>query len=139
MKNKRLEKAMKDLQEHYDNLPDWYWKKGLYDSEIKSVKEISRPDKRLHASDYILLEISLDSSGAEYDSDIKALYFYNYRVTSGNRDLLLKDAIGTWWFDDKPSETKDGKLKLELVLKDINNNELKYVIEFDRVEIIRNK
>ena len=137
MKKSDIKKKEKGLKEYYDSLPDWYWKHGLHDAEIIDIKEYNRPDKLLRASDYNYLQIRLNCSNALYENDITALHFYNYRVISGNYNSLMKEAVGSWWFSDEPTVLDDGTIKIMLVLKDKNNNDLKYIIQCDRVKIIR--
>ena len=74
----------------------YYFCKGLHDAEVLQIKEIQLSyDYHEKNPRRNYLEIELNASQALFDSNVKAVRLYNYKIIEG--DLSL---IGTWWLDD---------------------------------------
>ena len=69
-----------------ENPPEWYWTKGLHDAGIIEVESFEFPfdyNKFVgQKSKYNrnLLKLKIDSKGAIYDTSVKEIHFYNYRL-----------------------------------------------------------
>lgn len=75
----------------------YYFGKGLHDAEVLQINEIQLSyDYHEKNPRRNYLEIKLNSSQALFDSNVKAVRLYNYKIIEG--DLSL---IGTWWLDDQ--------------------------------------
>ena len=79
-----------------DNLPNWYWKKGLHDAIIKKISFQTLDYDYTETNpirNYILLEI--DSRNALFDTKVKSIRFYNAKIVSDS------DISGYWWVNDE--------------------------------------
>lgn len=74
-----------------------YLGKGLHDAEVLKINEIQLLyDYHEKNPRRNYLEIELNSSQALFDSNVKAVRLYNYKILEGDLDL-----IGAWWLDDQ--------------------------------------
>lgn len=82
MSKKGIEAAAKKLKEYYAQFPDWYWKYGLHDAIILSICELElAPDWKEELPKRNCLVIQLDSKNALFETNIKSISLYNYRIT----------------------------------------------------------
>ena len=144
--NKRQRKKQKqgqndrEWQEYFDSLkklPVWYWKRGIHDAEILDVWELENGvDKKRGKYYRNCLVLSLDSSGAIYETDIKKIIFYNYEVKVSNApisQLLPK----TWWMGDTIEQLSNGNYLLNFEVSLENDNRLNFSMEFEYVQVER--
>ena len=144
--NKRQRKKQKqgqndrEWQEYFDSLkklPVWYWKRGIHDAEILDVWERETGFDKTRGKRYrTCLVLSLDSSGAIYETDIKKIIFYNYEVKVSNApisQLLPK----TWWMGDTIEQLSNGNYLLNFEVSLENNDRLNFSMEFEYADVER--
>ena len=106
----------------------FYWGNGLHDADIVDCKEITFnynvKDKNPVRN---CLEFIIDSSHALFDTNIKGIKLYNYKILSD-----LKNPKNLWWKEDK-LETKDNKLILTIY----GHNDEIFIVKFDKGETIK--
>lgn len=111
---------------------DWYWEKGLYDSEIIDIKkEDYNYDYRQRRPIRNMFEIVLDAKCAMYDTLVKSISFYNYKIIKGGDDLLH-----TWWYEDEIAEL-NGRKQLKLTVRQSKDKFSELILVFDTAEIVR--
>lgn len=111
---------------------EWYWEKGLCDAEIIDIKkEDYNYDYRQRCPIRNMFEIVLDAKGAMYDTLVKSIRFYNYKIVRGGEDLLH-----TWWYDDEITE-QGGRKQLKLTSRKSKDKFCELILIFDKAEIIR--
>lgn len=133
MSRNKFEESVRKLTEYYNQLPDWYWKRGLHDAQIVSVSEsILTPNYKEKNPKYNCLEIKLDSEGALYETDIKKICLYNYKIRT-QIDISKK----IWWMSDTIQLLDNGKYLLEIEYVTIKEDHKQFVIEFEIPEIER--
>lgn len=113
---------------------DWYWSKGLHDAEILRVRE-TELQYNYHQRHPIrnMLELTLDSAHAMFDTSIKALRFYNYKIISGD----INRPTGAWWYADTITETSN-HITIEIKYTTKQNRNIAAVkIQFDKIEVVR--
>ena len=114
------------------NKPDWYWEKGLHDSEIKSISYHQLDydfTKKNPIYNYILIE--LDSHNALFDTPVESIKFYNAKHLT--QDI---DYTGAWWVKDELS-VNNGKFVLTIYIQSKKNMDC-LQIQFEKAEVIRN-
>ncbi len=106
----------------------FYWQKGLHDAEITDCREITF-DYDVKEKNPIrnCLELIIDSTHALYDTTIKVIKLYNYKILSE-----LKNPKKIWWKDDK-LETKDKNFILTIY----GHSHETFIVKFDKGEVIR--
>ena len=106
----------------------FYWGKGLHDANIINCKEITF-DYNVEEKNPIrnCLELVIDSRHALFDTTIKGIRLYNYKILSD-----LKNPLNLWWKEDK-LETKNNKFILTI----FGHNDEIFIIRFDKGETIR--
>ena len=78
---KQGDREFRAYRESLKKLPAWYWKSGLHDTQILDAIELGNgTDKKSGKYYRNCLVLSLDSSGALYDFNVKKIIFYNYEV-----------------------------------------------------------
>ena len=88
-----------------ENPPEWYWTKGLHDAGITEVDSFEFPfdyNKFVgQKSKYNrnLLKLKIDSKGAIYDTSVKEIHFYNYKILTP--DISLENRKIIWWLADR--------------------------------------
>ena len=143
--NKRQRKKQKqgqndrEWQEYFDSLkklPVWYWKRGIHDAEILDVWELENGvDKKRGKYYRNCLVLSLDSSGALYDFNVKKIIFYNYEVRMA--DVSVSKLSKTWWMGDTIEQLSDGNYLLNFEVSLENNDRLNFSMEFEYVHVER--
>ena len=122
--------------------PDWYWVKGLHDACITEVETFDFPfdyNKFIgekSKNNRNLMKLKVDSKGAIYDTTIKEIYFYNYKILTP--DISLENRKNIWWLSDRLSEV-DGGFVLEIDLQDFDAypEDFTFKIKFDRADVKR--
>ena len=76
---REIEENLQAYRESLEKLPAWYWKRGLHDAQILDTSELGDGiDKKRGKRYRNCLELSLNSSGAIYERDIKKIIFYKF-------------------------------------------------------------
>ena len=82
-----------------ENPPEWYWTKGLHDAGITEVESFEFPfdyNKFIGQKskyDRNLLKLKIDSKGAIYDTSVKEIHFYNYKILTPDISLENRKII----------------------------------------------
>lgn len=116
-----------------DDKPDWYWKRGLHDADIKCVAyqqfDCDYTQKNPIRNS---ITISLDSRNALFDTTIDSIVFYNAKMITNDIDYA-----GTWWVNDELSFSNN-KFHIKIFIESkIKKSCIQ--IQFDRAEVIRAK
>lgn len=125
-----------------ENPPAWYWIKGLHDAGITEVAAFEFPfdynkfikDKNNYNRN--LLKLKVDSKGALFDTTVKEIRFYNYKILTP--DISLENRSIMWWLSDRLREA-DGCFVLDIDLHDFKSypEDFTFKIKFERAEVIR--
>lgn len=121
-----------------NELPEWYWKHGLHDAEILSISQFElTPDWKSQNPRYNCFEISINAKGAMFETDIKKISLYNYKLKSKPFDpSALKRA---WWLRDTLLKTSDRSYALHIVFQDVKKHHVFIDISFESAEVERLK
>ena len=128
--------------EHYAQLPDWYWKRGLHDAKILSVCELELvPDWKEKHPKRNCLEILLDGKNALFETNIKKISLYNYRITdmkmNAAKPITLEAFRNVYWLGDSIDRLEDGKFLLEIECTDSRSNLMSLAVKFEIPQIER--
>ena len=128
--------------EYYAQLPDWYWKRGLHDAKILSVCEMELvPDWKEKHPKRNCLEFLLDGKNALFETNIKKISLYNYRITdmnmNGVKPITLEVFRNVYWLGDSIDRLEDGKFLLEIECTDSRSNLMSLNVKFEIPEIER--
>lgn len=116
-------------------IPEWYWQKGLHDAEIISVTTVELPvDWRAREKRWNVMTLELNSEQAIFDTSVKEISLFNYKVLEGDISDLRK--CKAWWFADKLSFV-DGAYLLDVEFTTGKKQNLHYKIKFEDAEIKR--
>ena len=127
----------------YDaQLPDWYWKRGLHDAKILSVCELKLvPDWKEKHPKRNCLEILLDGKNALFETNIKKISLYNYRIAdmkmNAAEPITLDAFRNVYWLGDSIDRLDDGKFLLEIECTDSRSNLMSLNVKFEIPEIER--
>ncbi len=135
----------KDTNRHSyqsNNPPDWYWANGLHDACIIDVDTFEFPfdyNKYIGQKsnyDRNILTLKIDASNALFDTRVKEIRFFNYKILSNNTELEGRQKI--WWVSDILTEEK-GHYVLEVECRDFDSypEDFTFKIKFNRVEVDR--
>ncbi len=134
--------AKKYFTQYPENPHDWYWTKGLHDACITEVEVFDFPfdynkfigEKNKYNRN--LLKLKVDSKGAIYDTTVKEICFYNYKILTP--DIYLENRKNIWWLSDRLNKI-DGGFILEIDLQDFNSypEDFTFKVKFERAEVIR--
>ncbi len=109
---------------------DWYWNNGLHDAVIKEIKQVeltydyTKPNPLRN-----VFEIILDAKSAMFDTSVKRIRLYNYKLLND-----FGDVRGFWWVSDM-IEGKAGKIMLCIKLSSTKEDkEVKIIFEKAEVE-----
>ena len=142
MSKKGIEAAAKQLAEYYAQFPDWYWKFGLHDASIRSVCELElAPDWKEKHPKRNCLEILLDGKNALYETNIKKISLYNYRITNmkmnATEPIALDAFQDAYWLGDRIEQMEDGRYLLEIECTDSHSNLMYLTVTFEIPEVER--
>ena len=107
--------------QHPENFPTWYWVKGLHDAHITLAEAFDFPfdydrfTREKYAYDRNCLTLTIDASGAMFDSAVKAIRLYNYKYLSENTTFEGHKTL--WWISDRLTDC-GGHFELEIDLYD---------------------
>ena len=142
-----MEKVREFYTEYPDNPPDWYWENGLHDACIVGVDTYEFPfDYKKYTAeknkyDRNMLSLRIDAKGALYDSRVKEIRFYNYKLLPESVDLTSiesSEKSKVWWLADQLTE-KGGKYELNILLEIcvLHQKQFHLKLGFDRAEVDR--
>ena len=128
--------------EYYAQLPDWYWKRGLHDAKILSVCEMELvPDWKEKHPKRNCLSFLLDSENAIFDTSMKKISLYNYRIAdmkmNAAEPITLDEFRNVYWLGDSITRLEDGKFLLEIECIDYHSNLMSLNVKFEIPEIER--
>ena len=133
---------MAKSREYASHYPDWYWTTGLHDAGIVGVESFEFPfdynkffgQKSKYNRN--LLKLKIDSKGAIYDTSVKEIHFYNYKILTP--DISLENRKIIWWLADRLI-ANDHNFVLEIDLQDFNAypEDFTFKIKFERIEVVR--
>ncbi len=133
--------------EYPDNPPEWYWESGLHDACIIGVETYEFPfdyDKytaEKNKYDRNMLSLRIDAKGALYDSRVKEIRFYNYKLVPESVDLVSlepSEKNKVWWLADQLTE-HNGKYEFDILLEICvpHQKQFHFKLRFDRAEVDR--
>ena len=126
------------------NPPAWYWARGLHDACIIGVEALEFPfdynrfikEKENYCRN--LFTLKLDAKGALFDTSIKEILLYNYKILS--EDVSLENRKQIWWKADRLTDyARYYILEIDLADFDADPEEFTFKIKFDRAEVYRKK
>lgn len=125
-----------------DDPPEWYWTLGLHDACITGVEALEIPfdygkfSGNKSKYDRNVLILMIDAKGAIYDTSVKEIRLYNYKILTP--EISLENRKKLWWLADRLSEDGD-RYVLEIDLQDFDSDpeEFTVKIKFDRAEVDR--
>lgn len=125
-----------------DGAPDWYWKRGLHDAVILAVEELEFiPDWNEKHPRRNCLVLRLDSRHALFDTTVKRISLYNYRIAELKRNaaepVALDAFTGVYWLGDRIKQLEDGKYVLEIECTDSRGDLIRLAVKFEFPEIER--
>lgn len=100
--------------EYPENPPDRYWEAGLHDACIVGAEiyefpfDYNKYTREKNKYDRNMLSLKIDAKGALYDSHVKEIRFFNYKILPESIDLTsfeLSEKNKVWWLADRLSET----------------------------------
>ena len=115
---------MKNNDIQNQQLPDWYWTRGLHDAVVLSV--ISREN---------CLEICLDSTNAMLERDIKKISLFNYKIQTP--EVTLEDLENTWWQRDNIQTLPNHRYLLEIIFENGKRKRKSFTVLFKTASIER--
>jgi hypothetical protein len=133
--------------EYPENPPEWYWESGLHDASIIGVETYEFPfdygkyTAEKNKYDHNMLSLRIDAKGALYDSRVKEIQFYNYKLLPESVDLASlepSEKNKVWWLADQLTE-QNGKFELDILLEICvpHQKQFHLKIRFDRAEVDR--
>ena len=133
----------KEYQSEYpDNVPEWYWQRGLHDAAIVGVEFFEFPfdynkfveEKSKYNRNLFVLKI--DAKAALFDSAVKEIRLFNYKILSDT--INLEGRKKAWWLCDRLTE-ENGDYFLEIDLLDFDSfpQEFTFKVKFARAEVER--
>ena len=133
---REIEKNLQAFKEFKKKLPAWYWKRGIHDAKILDVWKLENGvDKKRGKYYRNCLVLSLDSSGAIYERNIKKIIFYNYEVKMSN--VPISQLSKTWWMTDKIERLSNGNYLLNFEVDPENHERWHFSIEFEYIDVER--
>ena len=131
---REIEENLQAYRGSLEKLPAWYWKRGLHDAQILDTSELGEGvDKKRGKRYRNCLELSLNSSGAIYERDIKKIIFYNYEVKMA--DASVSELSKTWWMTDTIEQLPSGNYLLNFEVSPENGVNRCYSIEFEFIDV----
>ena len=124
------------------SVPEWYWSAGLHDACITSIESqefeinYSRPAENRIKN---VLSFSIDASNALFDSAVKEISFFNYKLCTESIDL---NGRKRWfWIGDRIRKLDHDyyHYELQIDLRDLDRDPQVFtvVIRFGNAVVIR--
>ena len=128
--------------QHPENFPAWYWVKGLHDAHITLAESFDFPfdyarfTREKNTYDRNCLTLTVDASGAMFDTSVKAIRLYNYKYLTDS--IPLEERGTLWWVSDRLTAYRD-HYELEIDFYDSEHfpKDFTVKIKFDRAEVDR--
>lgn len=130
------------ISKYPNNPPEWYWISGLHDACIIGTESFEFPfdynkfigEKNKYNRNLITLKIN--ARGALYDSEVKEIRLFNYRILT--EDISLENRDKVWWLADRLVD-HGNYYTLEIDLQDFDSypEEFTFKIKFERAEVDR--
>ena len=122
--------------------PAWYWPLGLHDAHVTLTEAFEFPfdynrfTKEKNCYDRNCLTLTLDASGAMFDTSVKAIRLYNYKYLTDS--IPLEERGTLWWVSDRLTACGD-HYELEIDFYDSEHfpKDFTVKIKFDRAEVDR--
>lgn len=136
-------KKGRSYMSHYpENPPEWYWTGGLHDACIVGTEAFEFPfdygifTKEKSKYDRSLLTLQINARDALYDTAVREIRLFNYKILSENISLKNRDKI--WWLGDRLTDCGN-HYTLEIDLQDFDSfpEEFTFKITFERAEVDR--
>lgn len=110
-------------------LPPWYWKKGLHDAQICQMQHY---DNSYHENTRFnnCLELIIDSRHALFDTSVKRICFYNFKILSPDAEI-----VDAWWISDELI-VQNGKYIVQIAFRK-GKEMIKYSIRFENCVVFR--
>ncbi len=142
MSKKRTQIKSEKQKERLTQFPSWYWKNGLHDAMILSVRELDlAPDYKQMNPKRNCLEFLLNSENAIYETSIKRISLYNYRIlctkTNDVKPITLEEFQNTYWLGDSIEQLENNIYLLEIECTDSHSNLMYLSVKFEIPEIER--
>ena len=130
------------ISNYPEKSPEWYWQAGLHDACIIGVEAFELPydynefTKDKSKYDQNLLVLKMNAEGAIFDTSVKEIRLYNYKILT--QDISLENRKKVWWLSDRLIEDGDHYI-LEIDLQDFDSypNEFTFKIKFGWAEVDR--
>lgn len=108
--------------------PEWYWSHGLHDAEIVEANDLQlSPDYKQTTPLLNCLELVIDARGTLFDTSIRKISLYNYKILSGSIEELKEKKI--WWISDT-IQSSDSNFLLNIEFEKPNGDRFTLQIEF---------
>ncbi|MBQ9746876.1 MAG: hypothetical protein IJW21_08655 [Clostridia bacterium] len=115
--------------------PSPYWPQGLHDAVIIRLEELMLPyDYKQKNPMRNCLVLHLNSRMAMFDTKVKEIHLYNYKIISEN----TPPSSGSWWLSDSLAE-ENGKYVLTIRLQNPETfpEEFAFTVRFEKAEVVR--
>ena len=106
-------------------LPDWYWTRGLHDAIVLSVSEKDT-----------CLEICLDSKNSMLERDIQKILLFKYQIQTP--EIPPEDLTNIWWLRDTVETLPDHRYLLEIIFETCKGKRKRFAVVFQKAQIERN-
>lgn len=134
--------SKKHVAQQAESLPAWYWASGLHDAGITAVESLVFPrdygtfDGQKRSGIRNLLKLKIDGKGALYDTSVKEIRLYNYKLLTPAASLENRKT--SWWLSDRLTAC-DGGFVLEIDLCDLDADPENFTcrIQFEKAEVVR--
>ena len=106
-------------------IPEWYWTSGLHDACIINIEpqeseiDYSQPKENRVKN---TLSVKIDASNALFDISVKEIVLINYKIITGNIELMGKKKI--WWIRDRIQKIDNDyyHYELQIDLRDFDSD-----------------
>ena len=137
-----MSKNREYIYHHPENLPEWYWVNGLHDAGIVEVEAFDFPFDynkfvgEKNSYDRNLLVLKINAKSALYDTSVREIHFYNYKVLTPNISLEGRKTI--WWLTDRLTVNEnDYTIEIDLQDFDAYPEDFTFKIKFEKAEVKR--
>ena len=137
-----MSKNREYIYHHPENLPEWYWVNGLHDAGIVEVEAFDFPFDynkfvgEKNSYDRNLLVLKINAKSALYDTSVREIHFYNYKVLTP--DISLDGRKTIWWLTDRLT-VNENYYTIEIDLQDFDAypEDFTFKIKFEKAEVKR--
>ena len=137
-----MSKNREYIYHHPEKLPEWYWVNGLHDAGIIEVEAFDFPFDynkfvgEKNSYDRNLLVLKINAKSALYDTSVREIHFYNYKVLTP--DISLEGRKTIWWLTDRLT-VNENYYTIEIDLQDFDAypEDFTFKIKFEKAEVKR--